>query len=287
MAKEFNATLLYYYPVLCPSLPRCHSPLRHGSTADFLLIQVTPLGHNWPPSKLETIRKEFCLCMGRSGNIDIKHQKHDITSLSDEYPSKFQDFWCLPEYTKSLRLEEAVGGLELSGWSAVNEPPLKRNKKNKIHHQIKMWGTRRVRFCEQLTSQIWHHKRINNQHQYGYTLWVSPKSQKLEHNKQSTSFHLKDHTLGFHPQIWKLEYCSKAVIWMVTHVCHPQIKTSGFFSLSLTLSQNLPKHVLSLHWRSTWTLPHMLSFPRARITWKQIKVLHVFLQIFPSQNQCV
>ena len=45
---------------------------------------------------------------------------------------------------------------------------------------------------------------------------------------------------------------------------HAEMKT--------TVSQNLPKHVFSLHWRSTWTLPHMLSFPGARITWKQTKV---------------
>ena len=51
-----------------------------------------------------------------------------ITSLSDEYPSNFHDFCCRPEYTKSLRLEDAVGGLELSGWSSVNDPPLGKGK---------------------------------------------------------------------------------------------------------------------------------------------------------------
>lgn len=131
-----NGTLLYSYLVLYPILPRYRSPLVHDSTADFLLTQEIPLGHNWPPSKLEKIRKGFCLRKRRSRKIDIKHQKHDITSLSDEYPSKFQDFCCLPEYTRSLRLEEAVAGLELSGWSAVNEPPLERKKNKRL--QIKM-----------------------------------------------------------------------------------------------------------------------------------------------------
>ena len=61
----------------------------------------------------------------------LESTKQSITSLSDEYPPKFQDFCCPPEYTRSLRLEEAVGGLELSGGSLVNEPPLKENHKGK------------------------------------------------------------------------------------------------------------------------------------------------------------
>lgn len=149
--KEYSS---FYYLVLYPSLPHYHSPPVHGSTADSLPTQETPLGHNWPPSKLETIRKEFCLCKGRSGEIDTKHQKRNITSLLDEYPSKFQDFCCLPEYTRSLRLEEAVGGLELSGWSAVNEPPLE-TKKTTRFIRLKCGGACRLRFCKQLTSKIW------------------------------------------------------------------------------------------------------------------------------------
>lgn len=70
-------------------------------------------------------------------------EKCCITSLSEEYPSKFQDFCCLPEYTRSLRLEEAEGGLELSGRSLVKEPPLKKNTSVKIHagHSEKNYTT--------------------------------------------------------------------------------------------------------------------------------------------------
>lgn len=65
-----------YYLVLYPIQPRYRSPLVHGSTADYLATQGTPLGHSWPPSKLETITKGYCICLckGRTGRIYTKHK---------------------------------------------------------------------------------------------------------------------------------------------------------------------------------------------------------------------